>query len=38
MGSVHESLSRGTDAAAALAAALAVEPEPAPFVAFGATW
>ena len=31
-------MARGTDSAAALAEALAEEAEPAPFVAFGATW
>ena len=35
---VHASMAAGTTSAQALAAALADEPEPAPFVAFGATW
>jgi CHAT domain-containing protein len=38
MEGVHRSMSAGTASAAALATALAEEPEPAPFVAFGATW
>ncbi len=38
MAVVHQRMSTGTDSAHALAAALADEPEPAPFVAFGSTW
>ena len=38
MGVVHRAMSTGTDSADALAVALAEEPEPAPFVTFGATW
>lgn len=35
---VHTAMSGGTDSAGALAAALADEEEPAPFVSFGGTW
>ena len=35
---VHTAMAAGTASAQALAGALADEPEPAPFVAFGATW
>ena len=35
---VHRELAGGTESAAALAQALAAEDEPAPFVAFGASW
>ena len=38
MEGVHREMAAGTDSAAALAGALAEEGEPAPFVAFGATW
>jgi hypothetical protein len=38
MGRVHERMSAGTGSADALAASLAEEAEPAPFVAFGASW
>ena len=38
MAQVHASMAAGTASAEALATALADEPEPAPFVAFGATW
>ena len=38
MEGVHRRMAAGTDSASALAGALAEEPEPAPFVAFGATW
>ena len=38
MEGVHRAMAAGTDSAAALATALSDEPEPAPFVAFGATW
>ena len=38
MARVHDSMAAGTASAEALATALADEPEPAPFVAFGATW
>jgi hypothetical protein len=38
MAKVHASMAAGTASAEALATALAGEPEPAPFVAFGATW
>jgi len=38
MAQVHASMAAGTASAEALATALVDEPEPAPFVAFGATW
>jgi hypothetical protein len=38
MGRVHAAMSAGTDSALSLAGALAEEEQPAPFVAFGATW
>ena len=38
MAQVHASMAAGTASAEALATALSGEPEPAPFVAFGATW
>ena len=38
MAQVHASMAAGIASAEALATALSGEPEPAPFVAFGATW
>ena len=38
MEQVHAAMARGADSAAALSEAVAEEAEPAPFVAFGATW
>ncbi len=38
MDQVHVAMARGADSAAALSEAVAEEAEPAPFVAFGATW
>ena len=38
MSQVHRQMATGTDSAQALATALAAEDQPAPFVAFGATW
>jgi hypothetical protein len=38
MADVHRAMASGTGSAQALAEALADEPTPAPFVAFGASW